>query len=336
MELKKAKLILNPNYNLIPVNQFKMNDEGMNIFNEELKKCKGYNKIERTFFGGISTKTIFPAYDVRDTTSCVELTILDKSGMFRIQFRNSGEKEKKALSGHKCFLKFRSLCLKYNINLDDYIDSNGEETKKEIEKYIIKLENDAFCDVEFKAHHIDFHSSFPSGLVLTHPEFRPVIEELYNKRKENPEYKLILNSTIGYMQSMPCCKAKWAKLSRDAINNNNERIRELANRLIKSGRVILAYNTDGIWYTGDIYHGEGEGSTIGTWENDHLNVKIRFKSAGSYEFIENNVYYPVVRGHTLLDEKKPRSEWKWGDIYNIDAEPIKYYIKEDGFIVKGE
>lgn len=336
--MKKIELNTKPNIFKIPVNQFKMNDEGMKIYNDELDKCKGYNKIIWTPKGGINaTKTIFPAYDIRSTTSCVELIVLDNTGMFRIQFRNSGEKEKKALSGHTCFLKFRKLCEKYDIDLNNYAVDNGEEIKKDIEKYIIKLGNTGFCDATFEnAHHIDFHSSFPSGLVLTHPEFRPVIEELYNGRKENPEYKLILNSTIGYMQSLPCCKAKWALLAKDAINNNNERLRNLAQELMNNGRMVLAYNTDGIWYTGDIYHGKDEGTTIGTWLNDHINTKIRFKSAGSYEFIEDGIYNPVVRGHTRLDEIKSRNEWTWGDIYQINAIPVKYWLSEDGHIVKQE
>lgn len=317
------------NYNKkpIPVTQLNMNDENMAFFNEQVKRCEGYFKIIRTPSNYISKKTRFPAYDVRSTNSCVELTVLDSSGFFRIQFRNSGIKGKQSVYGRKAFLIFKDICKKHNICLDDYIIDNGSEVKKEIEEYIIKIENNVFLNRTFmNAHHIDFHSSFPSGLALTHPEFRPVIEELYNGRKEKPEYKLVLNCTIGYMQSEPCCKAKWAQLARDAINNNNSRIRDVAERLKRTGRAILAYNTDGIWYIGDVFHDIDEGTTIGTWANDHTNCKIRFKSKGSYEFEENGKYYPVVRGHTKLDEIKSRDNWQWGDIYAEDAEPIKYEL----------
>lgn len=333
MELKKAKVTRNPNFQLIPVNQLKINKENMDFFNLEVSKCRGYHSIIRTEGGKISRETRLPAYDIRYTKSCVELTVLDKTGFFRIQFRSSGEKkEDTVLSGHKSFLIFKKMCLDCGIDLNEYSIENGEELKKEIEPYIIKMEKEIYKDKTFVAHHLDFHSSFPSGLVLTHPEFRPVIETLYNGRKNHPEYKLILNSTIGYMQSVQCCKARWANLSRDAINNNNERLRTLARRLQLSGRKILAYNTDGIWYIGDVYHDQDEGPGIGNWANDHINCKIRFKSAGAYEFIENGVYTPVVRGHTLLDDKKPRSEWVWGDIYQNDAEPLRYGLDELGYI----
>ena len=333
MEIKKmrgTRRINKINSSNIPVTQLNMNDENMAFFNEQVKRCEKYHIIQRTPKGYISKSTQLPAYDVRMTSSCVELMVIDSSGIFRLQFRNSGIKEKQTIYGHKAFLIFKDICKKHNICLDDYIIDNGSEVKKEIEGYIIDVENQVFLDRTFKnAHHIDFHSSFPSGLALTHPEFRPVIEELYNGRKEKPEYKLVLNCTIGYMQSEPCCKAKWAQLARDAINNNNARIRDLAERLKKSGRLVLAYNTDGIWYVGDEFHDIDEGTTIGTWANDHTNCKIRFKSAGAYEFEENGKYYPVVRGHTKLDTIKSRDKWVWGDIYSYDAAPIKYMLVDN-------
>lgn len=336
MEIEKLAISRKFDYKSIPVTQLNMNDENMAFFNEQVKRCERYNAIKRTAKGYISKFTRLPAYDVRQTTSCVELTVLDMSGMFRIQFRNSGIKEKQSIYGHKAFLIFKSICKKHDIYLDDYIIDNGSDIKKEIEPYIIKVENQVFLNRTFtNAHHLDFHSSFPSGLALTHPEFKPVIEELYNGRKEKPEYKLVLNCTIGYMQSEPCCKAKWAQLARDAINNNNARIRDVAKRLKKSGRILLAYNTDGIWYVGNEFHDIGEGTTIGTWANDHTNCKIRFKSPGSYEFEEDGKYHPVVRGHTKLDTLKSRDNWQWGDIYAEDAEVIKYrlegqYVKHSG------
>ena len=127
------------------------------------------------------------------------------------------------------------------------------------------------------------------------------------------------------------CGYKYAHLSRDAITDNNNRIIKLSDELSSQGRVILSYNTDGIWYQGEIYHGNGEGHDLGQWENDHINCQFRMKSDGSYEFIENGKYYPVVRGYTRLDRIKPRTEWVWGDIYqagiitfSIDINGIKY------------
>lgn len=334
-EFKKSELTLKPNYKLIPVTMLTIDDiDKFNGIYQYILQQK-WKMIERTPSGGIKkVKLRFPCFDARATSSSIELTILAEEGFFRLQMRFSkfmeNEESGSAIYGYKAFNMFKTLCTKYGINLDKYKINNGAEVKKEIERPLIQFDRPCYRDVTFEnAHHIDFHNSYPAGLANTHPEFALVIEHFYKGRKEHPEYKAVLNLTIGYMQSLVCCKAAWAHLSRDAINNNNARMRELAARLKESGRIVIAYNTDGIWYVGDIYHGEGEGSALGQWENDHTECKIRFKSAGSYEYIENGVYKPVVRGKTKLDLKGiTRDQWKWGDIYNTDSEPIVYRFVE--------
>lgn len=334
-EIKKSELRWNINQKLIPTTQIDFSNESIELFNSIIIRCNNeeFNRIERTDRGSYSySKTVCPAYDVRATKSMIELTYCGIDGMFRLQVRTvNKDEDNNDLSGWKAFLTFKKLCAKYNINLDEYKIDNGVEVKKEIEKYIIaEGDNLTLNKTYMKAHHLDFHSSFPSGLINTHNEFKPVIEELYNGRKTNPEYKYILNSTIGYMQSVDCCGAKWAHLSRDAINDNNKRIRELAEKLKANGNEILAFNTDGIWYTGEIYHDENEGKNLCQWENDHTNCIIRFKSRGSYEYIdETGKYTPVVRGRTLLDDMKDRSEWSWGDIYQEEAKIKKIVLNED-------
>lgn len=331
---KGAPITRKPNYLLIPVSTINIDEEGVKEFNKLFNELKnsGYNKIIRTPSGGISYSTKIPAWDIRNTTTVIELTILDYE-MYRIQIRNiKMNNNPSGINGSQAFRKFKEILLNiYNIDLNDYIIENGAEVKKTIEKPLIKLEKISFKDKTYEeVHHIDFHNSYPAGLVNTHPEFKDAITTLYNLRKTDEIYKAILNLSIGYMQSEKCCKAKWANLARDAIADNNKRLLDMAQRLKESGRVILSYNTDGIWYCGNIYHGKGEGSELGQWHNDHINCKWRAKSAGAYEFIEDNKYYPVLRGHTKLDEEKPRTEWVWGDIYNNDCKVIEYVLTDDG------
>lgn len=308
------------------------------FFNKLVSSCKKYqfNKIIRTPSGGISYTTRLPAYDVRKTKACVELTVLEIGGMYRIQFRNLPEDDLR-LTGKQAFKKFVSILKKFGINLNEYAIANGSEIKKDIEKYIIKLDREMYKDKTFsKANHIDFHSSFAGGLANTHPEFRDALEYIYSKRDEDDVYKLILNASIGYMQSVPCCDAKWAHLSRDAIKDNNDRIRAMRNTLIKSGRPVIAFNTDGIWYLGEPYHGKNEGDGLGQWHNDYIGCRqLRFKSAGAYEFIDaKGGYHAVVRGRTRLDESLSRDNWHWGDIYRASAAPVQYYLGEDEMIHK--
>ena len=336
MNYKHSPIIYpNINYINIPVTILTPTEENAELFNEildGLTNDKAYHKIVRTKSGGISTKVkqlLLPAWDFTISKNSGELTILNIDGMWRIQFRAGVyEDEKGKMSGRVAFNNFKKLLIKYNINLEDYAVDNGLEIKKTIEKPLIGMTNNGFKDVIFEnVNHIDFHNSYPGGLINTHPEFGDVIRMCYKLRKKEPKYKAILNFSIGFMQSK-WCGYKYAHLSRDAILDNNNRIRKVAEDLKKSGRLILSYNTDGIWYKGEPFHGDLEGNDVGQWENDHINCTFRMKSGGSYEYIEQGVYHPVVRGYTKLDRIKPRDQWCWGDIYQADI--VTFYITEHG------
>lgn len=341
-DFSSSSSIGTPNYINIKCNLLTPNEENAIIFNEILNYLKTNikNKIKRTKSGGIS-KTKFvrlPSWDYTYGPSGAELLILTEDGNYRIQFRPQLAKDEdndKTMSGRKAFKEFSKILLNNGINIEDYAVDNGKEIKNEIEKPLIKLERSVYADFNGissgikNCHHIDFHNSYPGGLAITHPEFKPIIDMMYEKRKENEVYKAILNYSIGFMQSK-WVGYKYAALARDAINNNNKRVRRISELLKKSGRTVLAYNTDGIWYSGEIFHGENEGSSVGQWENDHVNCLLRFKSAGSYEYIEDGKYKPVVRGYTKLDKIKSREEWSWGDIYKADI--ITYRLNENGII----
>lgn len=284
------------------------------------------SRTERNCLSKEHSKYYGCGWDIEVTDYSVELIVVYE-GMWKIRFATDAKKET-GISGRDALNWFKKECLKYGINLDDYAIDDGIEVKKTIESYMIKW-GDTFKDsiaghtIE-GVHHIDFHNSFPAGLVNTHPEFYNVVNDLFLKRHLDEIYKAVLNLSIGAFQSIGLNGACWAHLSRDAIADNNKRVRELSDMLIAAGRIPLAYNTDGIWYKGEVFHGEGEGPALGQWENDHINCKIRFKSKGCYEFEENGEYYPVVRGKCYLDRIKSRKEWVWGDIFKEEAIPFAY------------
>ena len=317
-------------------------EKDRNEFNEIYKKLKnsGLNPLVRTKSGSICIckENRRGVWDYKIVNVGVTITAIIEGYTFcyRIGNQIKSTDEEQKISGTAAFLKFKELCLENNVDLDDYIIDNGFEIKKTIPSPKISMiwymtKDDEPFD---NCHHIDFHNSYPAGLCNTHPECRPIIEPLYNSRKTNPENKAILNLTIGYMQSKnPASNARWAHLSKDAIIDNNNRIDELSAKLIASGREILGYNTDGIWYRGEIYHGEGEGKHLGEWENDHINCLFRSKSDGAYEFIEDGIYHAVVRGRTNYDLVEVRDKWKWGDIYKHDLTLIKYrWNIKDGIV----
>lgn len=334
-QLKSAPSSLKINQLLIPVSVFDITTEGAKAFNKIYfwVKSKNLNKLKRTKSGGIQTgvKLRLPAYDIRINRYCVELTLVMDGRCWRIQFRT---KPPEGMSGRKAFTEFKRLLIKDGIDLDNYAIDNGEEVKNEIEKPLIGAARKWMYDVIYEeVNHIDFHSSYAGGLAETHPEFRNTLEKIYLKREKDNMCKNILNFSIGFMQSLGGCSAKWAHLSRDAIKNNNDRVKELASRLDKSGRLVISFNTDGIWYRGPVYHGKGEGENMGQWHNDHINCKFRMKSDGAYEFIENGIYNPVVRG--IANDVK--SDWQWGDIYTDKAKlQLFTFSEEEGVSLNGE
>lgn len=304
--------------------EYKVDTNDVEEFNKiyQIVRNSDMNKLIRTDSGAIKRCVSNNyAYDVGKSNIGVRLTVC--AGGYIYVFKVGAFKGKKEANiyPNEAFNKFVDACYDNGIDIEDYKISNGLAVKKEIERPMIEMiyhmkETDKGLT---NVHHIDFHNSYPAGLCNTHPEFRKVVEPMYKLRKQDETYKAILNYTIGWMQSYDPSKhryAEWANLARDAIADNNKRIFDLAFELTISGREVIGYNTDGIWYRGKIYHGDGEGDNLGEWHNDHINCLFRSKSDGAYEFIEDGKYTAVVRGNTSFDAIEPdRNNWHWGDIY---------------------
>lgn len=335
---KKGTILDSLNYNTIPVSVIDMTESGMNEFNSIVEYVESLNlqKIKRTPSNGISISRMekyTPRYDLRDLPSMIELTVINIDGCWRIQFRDSFERmNETGISGKHAFWKFNDLCRSAGINIDDYTVINGAEVKKTIEPYIKKVTSNIFIDATLKnVHHLDFNSSFMSCLIEEYPEFTSIAEDLYLGRKENPINKGIMTNVIGYFQSL-YHGAKWANLSKAAINGNNEKIRNYLSKLSDSGRIPLLINTDGIWYAGDIFHDEYEGVNLRQWKHDHTNCELLIKSPSAYQFRENGEVHTVLSGRTLFDKVKPRSQWEWGDIFKDNVKSLAYKLENDRII----
>lgn len=348
-KLKHSPFTHKPNYYKIPTTRLHYNSSNIELFNsiylQLMKKKKYYSEIIRTSSGGISLNkpplAALRQYDVRQSGVFIEMTIINNDGCWRVQMaagkKSSEMGDKPLLSGRQAFFKFRDfLKEKYNMNLADFACEDGEIINHTIEKPLIFMRHESItANKTFEGvHHIDFHNSYPAGLANTHEEFKEPINYLYENRYIKPSYKDLLNFSIGFMHSK-FVKYQFAHLAKDAIADSNKRVLALAHRVELAGGRILLFNTDGFWYKGEIFHGKGEGKNLGEWRNDHINCRFRAKSAGCYEFIENETYYPVVRGFTKLDEIKDRGNWEWGDIYQENAEIKQYeFDPEKGIIEK--
>lgn len=347
---KHSDFCVNLNFFDIPVNVVKNDDEGMMFWNDliakliEKRESGELATLVRTPSGGISISAknwgSFPGYDVQRSKSYAEITLIDEDGCWRFQFRrNFKEKE---ISGRTAYLKFEQVCKKFDIDLKKfYLGSReeGESVKRTIPKAHIDITPE-IRDMTFEnAHHLDIHSAFMAGVAKAYPELKPPIQHCYENRKKWAIYKHILTHCWGYMQSDNSpVYYRLSHLSKAGIEYVNAEIERLSEELTKSDRYVLLHNIDGIWYAGELYHGQNEGTDLGQWSNDIENVTFRAKSPKAYEYIDAyGIYHVKLSGKSKLDYVKPREEWEWGDIYgNGASKNVKYACDEDGYIVRYE
>lgn len=325
----------------ISEDKYTWGEEGVNAFNEAWKFVRdnpAFREANVTESGrSISKLHRRPFTFVFSIGNAhAKLTIVCPWGMKRVYI--GPETKTKAgheITGTMAFNKFVQVCEKHGVNLEDFAVDNGMDYKQQMEKPLIKVANHSFYNKIFEnAHHIDLNSSYMSGIAKAYPALYAPIKDIYDNRKtaEDPElYKAILTHAYGYFQSQ-YIDYRFANLSKAALDYNNQYIRDLTEKLKNANNAVIAYNTDGIWYTGDLYSDENEGPDLGQWKNDHTNCKIRFKSNGAYEYIENGKYHPVLRGECKYDKICPRNKWTWGSIYREDASPINYIWTKDGFV----
>jgi len=327
------------NYLKTPITVFENNIKGMEEFNKVyfyVKDTLKLNEMVRTESDGICVshehrRNNFNSYSVKQRTngSGVEMVVVF-GGTFswRFQWRQTTDH-----NGHRNFLRFVRMCKTHGIDLKKYESTNGEDIKKEIIPAPIKLAHDIYRDHWWKSgdiHHIDLNSSYPTGLMKAFPEFESVIRELYVKKKNDDVYKNILNHTIGFMQSK-YVGYRYSKLSKAAIDYNNNRLKQIANLIIKHKGIILLYNTDGVWYKGKVIDSPEIGNDLGQWKYDYTNVKeFHIKSAGSYEFIDSKGNY-VSRARGIQKELLH----KMGDIDTAHGIRKFWFDKEKGICYEG-
>ena len=346
------------NYLMMPANPMKPTDDNMDKWNQVINwlKTHGYRNDRLIFTKSKALSKAHPrlGYVTRDRKSYNEIVAVTVGGAFRVTFTATFDiVEEGGLTGREAYNTMKHEFKKDGVDLESYATEAGMYYKMfEIEKPAIHVTEDCELKKTYEhVHHLDLHSAYPSALIVKHPEMKPTIERIYKCRKQSDNdkrLKLALDASIGYMQSEYCVinhhGYALANLSKDAINGCNEQIKKLTIELWHQGYSPLAYNTDGIWYAklvdgesipSEPMHCSLEGNDLGTYANDHINCKIRWKSAGAYEFIEKGTYKPVVRGSTRLDKIKPRTEWRWGDIFQDEAKVISYRLIDD-MIVKKE
>lgn len=263
----------------------------------------------------------------------VELTVIINRYIFRFKIGSYKPKDSE-LTGPKAFRKLLTKCKKYGINLENYQCENGELINMEIDG------NPRFFFDQYKkkevikhANHLDLVSAWPSQIAMEYPEFKPVFTEL---RKED---KLIGSIAIGMFHSAylpkPYSPYSLANLAKIGINNTNEFIWDLCSKMRIAGCTILGVNTDGIWYTGPVYHSEYEGTELGCYKNDHIDVDLYIWGDAQYYYIENEQLKVVASGYYKYEMIKPRDQWDRDDfIRAMHSSNELQFNRKIGFMFK--
>lgn len=327
----------------MPLVRLQFNDEDVKKFNELYLYAKDLPTHDRSKSGGISLHHLHvPSWSMIEGKAAREIVLLCAEGQYRVVI-GARKIAPKDIPGRAAFHRFRDICQQFGIDIDSYAIDNGLEIKQQIQKPHISISHEA---LKFDwigqganlndVHHMDINSAFMAGIAHAFPDLYGPINYIYMRRKEDdPINKAILTHSYGFMQSQWCVingrGYALSHLSKAALDWTNNFIEEKIARLRASARTPILTNTDGIWYTGKLYQDEDEGYVIGRWKHDHKNCLFNMRSVGCYQYIENGIYYPVVRGYTGLDQMKPRNAWIWDDIYRTSISAYRW-TDERGYV----
>ena len=323
-------------YNYQPSKRISNMINDVDEFNEIIAHCQSYpTEYELTEHSAIRSKLCLRngwCWDNRNQISknTYSIILIESGLLYQFTFWPGKSKEEEhGITGLDALRRFREKCGKIAARFALTDNDEVAKVKETIEKPLICLTpmGNLLKDCELKGvKHLDIHSAYPAFLCKAYPEFYDYFHTLYVGRHTHPEYKCYLNFCIGAMQSLKISGKRYPELSRVAINGTRQYILDLTDKMRKQGFSVIGYNTDGIFYSHPLdleYHDENEGNDMGQWSTDHRFDKIRFKSAGAYEYVENGEYHAVVRGipKTLSDT------FVWGDIYK--HHPKKYVLLSD-------
>ena len=269
--------------------------------------------------------------------SCVDAE--DIPCAYQLRFRINDTDFGREISGRDSFQRFRAELKRDGVDIENFAISNGKELKSAIDfgNPVIQFNESIKDKVIDNVHHVDMASAYMYFAGIYHPEWEKTIRRIYDLRKSDSIYKHILTHACGFFQSQYCILNghgyALADVASFAIRNTAIAVKKMAKELTNYGFKILAFNTDGVWFHGDlkllpqeIFEKFTQKKEIGKFSIDHKNCTIRFKSVGAYEYMENGKYTPVVRGLTRYDRAGlARDNWKWGYIYTPEGEQVEVY-----------
>lgn len=161
-----------------------------------------------------------------------------------------------------------------------------------------------------------------------------IMQELYDGRKENPEYKQIMNSFIGYMRSVKYNKGNFmAHISSVVYARHNKRMCELYDSIVKNRGKILFVLTDCIAWVGNQISESVKEKKLGNFVNEFENVKIKLRGkVGQYMIFDKDEIYAVKTQGVHVDFATIKDENDFDKIFN--NEQLRYILDNNTGIIK--
>lgn len=136
---------------------------------------------------------------------------------------------------------------------------------------------------------------------------KDIFQEYYNKRKESDDYKIIMNSFIGFLQSLRCFKGQefMAHITAVVITRCNERMLTACDEIVANGGIPMLVMTDSVAWcgkTGNETHTDKE-KKLGAFYLEYANAKMRFYKFGQYGIETDKGIFAVIR-HQGVDGNK--------------------------------
>lgn len=157
---------------------------------------------------------------------------------------------------------------------------------------------------------------------------KEISQELYNGRKDNPEFKMHMNAFIGKLQSNdnPWGSCISAVVIARCANNMVNRCK----KLLHAGCRVVLVNTDSISWMGnintDVYTTEKK---LGNFVLEYTNIPMIIKSVKGYQYIADGVCKTIYSGEL----KEITKNWKFGEIVNKKNPVNLVRIDEEGFLI---
>lgn len=157
---------------------------------------------------------------------------------------------------------------------------------------------------------------------------KEIMQRIYKRRNEKPEYKAYMNLCIGYFQNnkYPFMSHISAVVLARCVKVMNDRLAYLD----KEGLIPILCNTDSISWTGGPSSLTVTEKSLGAFVIQHENCQMAIKGVKSYQILDHNEVTTVFSGI----KREISEKFKFGDIFTYEGSEEKIKVIDDDYTIR--